>query len=71
MALIITDQCLNCDVSEPECPNAAITMGPEIYVIEPSKCTECAGHFYGPQYEQVCAVACIPSVTTGVEAKDT
>ena len=22
MALLITDECINCDVCEPECPNA-------------------------------------------------
>ena len=41
MALKITDQCINCDVCEPECPNGAISMGEEIYVIDPRKCTEC------------------------------
>ena len=45
MALMITDECINCDVCEPECPNGAISMGPEIYVIDPGKCTECVGHF--------------------------
>jgi NAD-dependent dihydropyrimidine dehydrogenase PreA subunit len=28
MALMITDECINCDVCEPECPNDAISMGP-------------------------------------------
>ena len=27
MALLITDECINCDVCEPECPNDAISMG--------------------------------------------
>ncbi len=45
MALIITDECINCDVCEPECPNDAISQGVEIYVIDPAKCTECVGHF--------------------------
>ena len=40
MALIITDQCINCDVCEPECPNDAIFAGEEIYEIDPLKCTE-------------------------------
>ena len=35
MSLIITDDCINCDVCEPECPNGAISQGEEIYVIEP------------------------------------
>ena len=45
MALMITDECINCDVCEPECPNDAIAQGVEIYVIDPAKCTECVGHF--------------------------
>ncbi len=60
MALIITDECINCDVCEPECPNGAITMGEEIYEIDPHKCTECVGHFDEPQCVVVCPVDCIP-----------
>ena len=45
MPLIIADECINCDVCEPECPNDAISAGDEIYVIDPSRCTECVGHF--------------------------
>ena len=60
MALLITDECINCDVCEPECPNDAIYMGVEIYEIDPHKCTECVGHFDEPQCVQVCPVACIP-----------
>jgi ferredoxin len=54
MALMITDECINCDVCEPECPNDAISMGPEIYVIDPKKCTECVG-FHD---EEACAAGC-------------
>ncbi len=57
---MITDECINCDVCEPECPNQAIYLGPEIYEINPDKCTECVGHFAEPQCVQVCPVACIP-----------
>ena len=60
MALIITDECINCDVCEPECPNGAIYQGEEIYEIDPDKCTECVGHFDEPQCQQVCPVDCIP-----------
>lgn len=59
MALLITQECINCDVCEPECPNAAISLGEQIYVIDPAKCTECVGHFDEPQCMQVCPVACI------------
>ncbi|MEQ1880756.1 MAG: YfhL family 4Fe-4S dicluster ferredoxin [Burkholderiales bacterium] len=60
MALMITDECINCDVCEPECPNAAISQGPEFYQIDPGKCTECVGHFDRPQCREVCPVDCIP-----------
>jgi len=60
MALMITDECINCDVCEPECPNSAISQGPEIYVIDPDKCTECVGHFDQPQCVEVCPVNCNP-----------
>jgi len=59
MALRITDECINCDVCEPECPNDAISMGDEFYVIDPSSCTECVGHFDEPQCKVVCPVECI------------
>lgn len=57
---MITDECINCDVCEPECPNEAISAGEEIYVIDPKKCTECVGHFDEPQCQKVCPVDCIP-----------
>ena len=60
MALIITDECINCDVCEPECPNDAISQGEEIYVIDPEKCTECVGHFDEQQCVVVCPGNCIP-----------
>ena len=60
MALIITDDCINCDVCEPECPNSAISQGDEIYEIDPNLCTECVGRYDEPQCQQVCPVDCIP-----------
>jgi ferredoxin len=36
MSLTITDECINCDVCEPECPNNAIYQGDEIYEINPT-----------------------------------
>jgi len=59
MALIITDDCINCDVCEPACPNTAISQGQDIYQIEPARCTECVGHFDEPQCMDVCPVSCI------------
>ena len=59
MSLLITDECINCDVCEPECPNGAITQGEEIYLINPDLCTECVGHFETSQCVDVCPVDCI------------
>ena len=59
MALLITDECINCDVCEPECPNEAISQGEEFYVIDPARCTECVGHFETSQCVEVCPEECI------------
>ncbi len=70
MSLVITDECINCDVCEPECPNQAISMGEEIYVIDARRCTECVGHFDEPQCVQVCPVSCIPVDPSRIEPRD-
>jgi ferredoxin len=70
MALMITDECINCDVCEPECPNDAISQGPEIYQIDANKCTECVGHYDKPQCREVCPVDCIPNNPERVEDHD-
>ncbi|QKT03268.1 YfhL family 4Fe-4S dicluster ferredoxin [Ectothiorhodospiraceae bacterium 2226] len=59
MSLLITDECINCDVCEPECPNTAIAQGDEIYEISSDLCTECVGHYDTPQCIEVCPVDCI------------
>jgi ferredoxin len=70
MALLITDECINCDVCEPECPNNAIFMGVEIYQIDPARCTECVGHFDEPQCQVVCPVDCIPLDPAHAETRE-
>ncbi len=59
MALLITDDCTNCDACPTECPNDAITMGDEIFVIDAFKCTECVGAEEEPQCMLVCPADCI------------
>jgi ferredoxin len=70
MSLIITDECINCDVCEPECPNGAITQGEEIYIIDPDLCTECVGHYDTSQCVDVCPVDCIPLDPAHKESQD-
>ena len=69
MALMITEECINCDVCEPECPNQAISQGADVYVIDPDKCTECVGHHDTPQCVEVCPVDCIIPNPARAESK--
>ena len=59
MSLLITDECINCDVCVPECPNEAIYMG-----------DECVGHFNEPQCVEVCPVDCCLPDPDRVETED-
>ena len=34
MSTLITDECINCGVCEPECPNGAISEGEDFYEID-------------------------------------
>ncbi len=70
MALLINDLCVNCDVCAPACPNNAIAQGETIYEIEPSRCTECVGHFDTPQCVEVCPVECILIDPTHPETRE-
>lgn len=59
MALLITGDCINCEVCQFECSNDAISRGDQIHLIDPARCTECIGFFEQPQCMLVCAVDCI------------
>lgn len=59
MALLITEDCINCDVCQGLCPNDAIAEGEGASVIDPLRCTECVGHFDVPQCVDNCPTDCI------------
>lgn len=69
LALWITEDCINCAVCEPECPNDAISEGEEIFEINPDLCTECVGHYDEPQCVAICPVDCIPKDPNHVESE--
>ena len=71
MALLITNDCINCDMCEPECPNQAIYLGEEIYEIDPSRCTECVGHYDEAQCVSVCPIDCVVQDEDKVEDETT
>ena len=60
MSLMINEDCVNCGVCEPECPNEAISEGDDIFVIDWEHCTECVGWYEEAQCVEVCPVDCIP-----------
>lgn len=61
MSLQILDDCINCDMCGPECPNQAISLqqvksGKRIYQIDPQLCTECVGFYAEPTCIKVCPI---------------
>jgi ferredoxin len=70
MSLLINEDCVNCGVCEPECPNEAISEGDDIYVIDWEKCTECVGWYEEAQCVEVCPVDCIPKDPEHVETQE-
>ena len=56
--------CTACGACEFECPNSAISASESVYVIDPTKCLECKGHFDSPRCAEVCPIndTCVPAV---------
>ncbi|DAB29539.1 MAG TPA: 4Fe-4S ferredoxin [Sulfurimonas sp. UBA12504] len=62
MAVMITEECINCDACAPECPVAAIISDSDDknpfegsrYYVKPESCVECVSHADTPR----CAEAC-------------
>ncbi|WP_435276787.1 YfhL family 4Fe-4S dicluster ferredoxin [Psychrobium sp. nBUS_13] len=70
MALKILNNCINCDMCEPECPNQAISYGEVIYEIDQVLCTECVGHYDKPTCIAVCPIDCNEVDQQHVESQD-
>ena len=56
---IIAADCAVCGSCEFECPNSAIRMKGEAYVIDSAKCSECAGIHDAPACAANCPSDCI------------
>lgn len=56
MAFEIIESCVNCYACEPLCPNQAIYQASPHFLINPSKCTECAGDFDDAQCVSICPI---------------
>ncbi len=85
MALLITNECINCSACEPVCPNTAIYEGGtswsldrksyeplcnDYFFIVTDKCTECVGFHDKPQCAAVCPADCIIIDPDNVESKE-
>ena len=71
MATKITDECISCGACVSECPNDAISEGPDIYVIDPERCTECVGFFGYEACQAVCPEECCLPDPNNVESEET
>ncbi len=70
MSLLITDQCINCDMCVPECPNQAIFEGEKFYEIDAERCTECVGFYERQTCVDVCPIDCIVPNPAHIESKE-
>ena len=71
MAMKIVEECINCAACETECPNQAISPGDPIFVIDPSRCTECVGAYETARCKDVCPVdECIIADPALVETRE-
>ncbi len=59
MALLITTDCTNCTLCEPECPNGAIAEGEEYFEIDGDLCTECVGFNDTPACADLCRLVVV------------
>ncbi len=61
MAVLITDECINCEACASECPVAAILEDTNeknphdnIFYVKPESCVECVGHADEPRCVEAC-----------------
>lgn len=60
---IVAENCTACGACEFECPNSAISMKGDVFIINPDSCTECEGQFDEPQCAAICPMpdTCVPA----------
>lgn len=66
---MITEQCVKCGICESMCPAGGICESEETYVVDPDRCTECAGFYHTQQCARVCPVDCSVVDPNNVEAE--
>jgi len=56
VAYAITDHCTNCWACQEVCPTQAVAHIEGLFVIDPMRCTECAGDYPVAQCASICPV---------------
>ena len=69
MANMITGKCINCGACERMCPGEGISRGEEMFVIDPTRCTECVGFYHTQQCARACPVDCCVIDPNNVESE--
>lgn len=67
MAYVITSKCISCDRCYVQCPTGAIEKVGQRYMIEPSLCNNCDGHYNLPLCAATCPTngGCVPNIIEG------
>ena len=56
MAYSIVESCVSCHACSMVCPTNAIYLGPEHFLVDPKKCTECEGDYADSQCSSICPI---------------
>jgi ferredoxin len=56
MSLSIVEPCVSCYACSAVCPNEAIYLGDQHFLIDPKKCTECEGDYADTQCASICPI---------------
>jgi ferredoxin len=70
MATMITEDCIACGACEDECPNDAIRLGDDIFVIDPDLCSECVGIHDTQMCQEACPIECCVADPNRRESED-
>ncbi len=70
MAMLILEECTSCNACIDDCPNDAISETDEHNVIDPERCTECAGFHDQPHCVSLCTMDCIVPDPAHQETRD-
>ena len=70
MATMISEDCISCGACEGECPNDALSLGGDLFVIDPDLCSECVGLYDTQKCAEVCPVECCIPDPSRREAED-